>query len=109
MSDFPQDVWGSYSRRKGKVAKHQTIVICLNSSDFELKVIEDFCYVCRDHPCIMWTGGCRRIPVLVFHAEAILTKDNNIRVIGGRYNLSHRGQRWSTFLTTLEKISMTYR
>ncbi|XP_027714304.1 tubulin polyglutamylase TTLL5-like [Vombatus ursinus] len=36
----------------------------------------------EDHPCIMWTGGCRRIPVLVFHAEAILTKDNNIRVIG---------------------------
>ena len=38
----------------------------------------------------MWTGGCRRIPVLVFHAEAILTKDNNIRVIGGRCNLSYR-------------------
>jgi len=37
----------------------------------------------EDHPCIMWTGGCRRIPVLVFHADAILTKDNNIRVIGG--------------------------
>ncbi|XP_024204578.1 tubulin polyglutamylase TTLL5 isoform X27 [Pan troglodytes] len=44
----------------------------------------------EDHPCIMWTGGCRRIPVLVFHADAILTKDNNIRVIGERYHLSYK-------------------
>ncbi|XP_022432210.1 tubulin polyglutamylase TTLL5 isoform X7 [Delphinapterus leucas] len=44
----------------------------------------------EDHPCIMWTGGCRRIPVLVFHAEAILTKDNNVRVIGERYHLSYK-------------------
>ncbi|XP_010842666.1 PREDICTED: tubulin polyglutamylase TTLL5 isoform X9 [Bison bison bison] len=44
----------------------------------------------EDHPCIMWTGGCRRIPVLVFRAEAILTKDNNIRVIGERYHLSYK-------------------
>nr|XP_030687668.1 tubulin polyglutamylase TTLL5 isoform X9 [Globicephala melas] len=44
----------------------------------------------EDHPCIMWTGGCRKIPVLVFHAEAILTKDNNVRVIGERYHLSYK-------------------
>ncbi|XP_058595720.1 tubulin polyglutamylase TTLL5 isoform X13 [Neofelis nebulosa] len=44
----------------------------------------------EDHPWIVWTGGCRRIPVLVFHAEAILTKDNNIRVIGERYHLSYK-------------------
>ncbi|KAM6201113.1 tubulin polyglutamylase TTLL5 [Rhynchocyon petersi] len=44
----------------------------------------------EDHPCIMWTGGCRRIPILVFHADAILTKDNNIRVIGERYHLSYK-------------------
>ncbi|KAM9202494.1 tubulin polyglutamylase TTLL5 isoform 2-T2 [Dugong dugon] len=44
----------------------------------------------EDHPCITWTGGCRRIPVLVFHAEAILTKDSNIRVIGERYHLSYK-------------------
>ncbi|XP_023558171.1 tubulin polyglutamylase TTLL5 isoform X8 [Octodon degus] len=44
----------------------------------------------EDHPCVMWTGGCRRIPVLIFHAEAILTKDNNIRVIGERYHLSYK-------------------
>ncbi|KAJ7410224.1 tubulin tyrosine ligase like 5 [Willisornis vidua] len=37
----------------------------------------------EDHPCIKWTGGgCRRIPVLVFHAEAILTKDSYLRLIG---------------------------
>ncbi|XP_050811617.1 tubulin polyglutamylase TTLL5 isoform X5 [Gopherus flavomarginatus] len=45
---------------------------------------------CRDHPCIMWTGGCRRIPILVFHAEAILTKDSYIRLIGERYRLSYK-------------------
>ncbi|KAM9091695.1 tubulin polyglutamylase TTLL5 isoform 6-T8 [Megaptera novaeangliae] len=44
----------------------------------------------EDHPCIVWTGGCRRIPVLVFHAEAVLTKDNGIRVIGERYHLSYK-------------------
>uniref|UniRef100_A0A8C8R5C2 Tubulin--tyrosine ligase-like protein 5 n=1 Tax=Pelusios castaneus TaxID=367368 RepID=A0A8C8R5C2_9SAUR len=45
---------------------------------------------CRDHPCIMWTGGCRRIPILVFHAEAILTKDSYTRLIGERYRLSYK-------------------
>ncbi|XP_032657895.1 tubulin polyglutamylase TTLL5 isoform X2 [Chelonoidis abingdonii] len=44
----------------------------------------------EDHPCIMWTGGCRRIPILVFHAEAILTKDSYIRLIGERYRLSYK-------------------
>nr|XP_031535132.1 tubulin polyglutamylase TTLL5 isoform X12 [Vicugna pacos] len=57
-----------------------------SSSEDEEVVSQD----CRDHPCIMWTGGCRRIPVLVFHAEAILTKDNNIRIIGERYHLSYK-------------------
>nr|XP_056706712.1 tubulin polyglutamylase TTLL5 [Euleptes europaea] len=44
----------------------------------------------EDHPCIMWTGGYRRIPILVFHAEAILTKDSYIRLIGERYRLSYK-------------------
>uniref|UniRef100_A0A8D0FJ64 Tubulin--tyrosine ligase-like protein 5 n=1 Tax=Strix occidentalis caurina TaxID=311401 RepID=A0A8D0FJ64_STROC len=45
----------------------------------------------RDHPCIKWTGGgCRRIPVLVFHAEAILTNDSYLRLIGERYHLSYK-------------------
>ncbi|NXM66522.1 TTLL5 polyglutamylase, partial [Serilophus lunatus] len=44
-----------------------------------------------DHPCIKWTGGgCRRIPVLVFHAEAILTKDSYLRLIGERYHMSYK-------------------
>ncbi|KAM6074693.1 tubulin polyglutamylase TTLL5 isoform 5-T6 [Chlamydotis macqueenii] len=45
----------------------------------------------EDHPCIKWTGGgCRRIPVLVFHAEAILTNDKYLRLIGERYHLSYK-------------------
>ncbi|XP_068021708.1 tubulin polyglutamylase TTLL5 isoform X2 [Melanerpes formicivorus] len=45
----------------------------------------------KDHPCIRWTGGgCRRIPVLVFHAEAILTNDSYLRLIGERYHLSYK-------------------
>ncbi|XP_060118937.1 tubulin polyglutamylase TTLL5 isoform X2 [Heteronotia binoei] len=44
----------------------------------------------EDHPCIMWTGGYKRIPILVFHAEALLTKDSYIRLIGERYRLSYK-------------------
>ncbi|XP_064006135.1 tubulin polyglutamylase TTLL5 isoform X4 [Pogoniulus pusillus] len=45
----------------------------------------------EDHPCIRWTGGgCRRIPVLVFHADAILTNDNYLRLVGERYHLSYK-------------------
>ncbi|KAF1676428.1 Tubulin polyglutamylase TTLL5, partial [Pygoscelis papua] len=43
------------------------------------------------HPCVKWTGGgCRRIPILVFHAEAILTNDSYLRLIGERYHLSYK-------------------
>ncbi|NXJ88241.1 TTLL5 polyglutamylase, partial [Corythaixoides concolor] len=43
------------------------------------------------HPCIKWTGGgCRRIPILVFHAEAVLTNDSYLRLIGERYRLSYK-------------------
>ncbi|NXG85291.1 TTLL5 polyglutamylase, partial [Stercorarius parasiticus] len=42
-------------------------------------------------PCIKWTGGgCRRIPIMVFHAEAILTNDSYLRLIGERYHLSYK-------------------
>ncbi|XP_019354776.1 tubulin polyglutamylase TTLL5 isoform X1 [Alligator mississippiensis] len=44
----------------------------------------------EEHPCIMWTGGCRRIPILVFHAEAILTNESYLRLIGERYRLSYK-------------------
>uniref|UniRef100_A0A8C9FWQ1 Tubulin--tyrosine ligase-like protein 5 n=1 Tax=Pavo cristatus TaxID=9049 RepID=A0A8C9FWQ1_PAVCR len=47
--------------------------------------------VCVDHPCIRWTGGgCRRIPIFVFHADAILTNDSYLRLIGERYHLSYK-------------------
>ncbi|XP_039561305.1 tubulin polyglutamylase TTLL5 isoform X3 [Passer montanus] len=43
------------------------------------------------HPCIKWTGGgCRRVPVLVFHAEAILAKDSYLRLIGERFRMSYK-------------------
>lgn len=42
-----------------------------------------FC-VFRDHPCIAWSGISKRIPVLLFQAEAIVTKDVNVRSIGGK-------------------------
>ncbi|NXN98601.1 TTLL5 polyglutamylase, partial [Rhinopomastus cyanomelas] len=45
----------------------------------------------QNHPCIRWTGGgCRRVPVLVFHAEAILTNDSYLRQIGEHYHLSYK-------------------
>ncbi|XP_042669124.1 tubulin polyglutamylase TTLL5 isoform X2 [Centrocercus urophasianus] len=45
----------------------------------------------QDHPCIRWTGGgCRRIPIFVFHADAILTNDSYLRLIGERYHLSYK-------------------
>uniref|UniRef100_A0A803YLI0 Tubulin--tyrosine ligase-like protein 5 n=1 Tax=Meleagris gallopavo TaxID=9103 RepID=A0A803YLI0_MELGA len=45
----------------------------------------------KDHPCIRWTGGgCRRIPIFVFHADAILTNDSYLRLIGERYHLSYK-------------------
>ncbi|XP_036397393.1 tubulin polyglutamylase TTLL5 [Megalops cyprinoides] len=44
----------------------------------------------EDHPCIAWCGLRRNIPVLVFQAEAIVSKDGNIRSIGERYNLAFK-------------------
>ncbi|XP_053118488.1 tubulin polyglutamylase TTLL5 isoform X5 [Hemicordylus capensis] len=58
----------------------------MSSSSEEVEDVEGQ----EEHPCIMWTGGFRRIPILVFHAEAILTKDSYIRVIGERYRLSYK-------------------
>uniref|UniRef100_A0A673ZIM6 Tubulin--tyrosine ligase-like protein 5 n=1 Tax=Salmo trutta TaxID=8032 RepID=A0A673ZIM6_SALTR len=44
----------------------------------------------EDHPCIAWSGLSRKIPVLVFFAEAIVSKDGNIRSVGERYNLAFK-------------------
>uniref|UniRef100_A0A6Q2ZHH6 Tubulin--tyrosine ligase-like protein 5 n=1 Tax=Esox lucius TaxID=8010 RepID=A0A6Q2ZHH6_ESOLU len=43
-----------------------------------------------DHACIAWTGLSRKTPVLVFFAEAIVSKDGNIRSVGERYNLAFK-------------------
>ncbi|XP_068802709.1 tubulin polyglutamylase TTLL5 isoform X2 [Struthio camelus] len=56
------------------------------SSSEEEEVVDGL----EDHPCIRWIGGCRRIPILVFHAEAILTNDSYLRLIGERYHLSYK-------------------
>ncbi|XP_060790622.1 tubulin polyglutamylase TTLL5 isoform X6 [Neoarius graeffei] len=42
------------------------------------------------HPCIAWSGISRKIPVLLFHAEAIVSKDETICSIGERYNLAFK-------------------
>ncbi|XP_028981536.2 tubulin polyglutamylase TTLL5 isoform X3 [Esox lucius] len=44
----------------------------------------------EDHACIAWTGLSRKTPVLVFFAEAIVSKDGNIRSVGERYNLAFK-------------------
>ncbi|XP_041122923.1 tubulin polyglutamylase TTLL5-like isoform X2 [Polyodon spathula] len=44
----------------------------------------------EDHPCIAWTGISKRIPVLLFQAEAIVTKDVSVRSIGERYHLAYK-------------------
>nr|XP_033807183.1 tubulin polyglutamylase TTLL5 isoform X2 [Geotrypetes seraphini] len=43
-----------------------------------------------DHPCVLWTGGVKKVPVLVFHAEAILTRESSLRIIGERYHFSYK-------------------
>ncbi|XP_037995797.1 tubulin polyglutamylase TTLL5 isoform X3 [Motacilla alba alba] len=52
---------------------------------------EDAVGALEGHPCIKWTGGgCRRVPVLVFHAEAILAKDSYLRLIGEHFHMSYK-------------------
>ncbi|KPP64032.1 hypothetical protein Z043_117663, partial [Scleropages formosus] len=43
-----------------------------------------------DHPCIAWSGLSRKIPVLVFHAETVVSKGGEFRDIGERYNLAFK-------------------
>ncbi|XP_039597175.1 tubulin polyglutamylase TTLL5 isoform X2 [Polypterus senegalus] len=42
------------------------------------------------HHCIAWSGNNRKVPILIFHAEALMTKDNDIRSIGARYHLAYK-------------------
>ncbi|KAM3918235.1 tubulin polyglutamylase TTLL5 [Leptodactylus fuscus] len=45
---------------------------------------------CGEYSCIAWTGGPRKIPVLVFHAEAVLSKEPTLRAMGERYHLAYK-------------------
>ncbi|XP_073683701.1 tubulin polyglutamylase TTLL5 isoform X1 [Garra rufa] len=42
------------------------------------------------HPCIAWSGVSKRIPVLLFCAEAAVSKDVAIRSVGEKYNLAFK-------------------
>uniref|UniRef100_A0AAY4C408 Tubulin--tyrosine ligase-like protein 5 n=1 Tax=Denticeps clupeoides TaxID=299321 RepID=A0AAY4C408_9TELE len=44
----------------------------------------------EDHLCIAWSGGSRKIPVVVFYAEAIVTKEDVVRSVGELYNLAFK-------------------
>uniref|UniRef100_A0A4W5MXJ8 Uncharacterized protein n=1 Tax=Hucho hucho TaxID=62062 RepID=A0A4W5MXJ8_9TELE len=44
----------------------------------------------EDHPCIAWSGLSRKVPVLVFFAEAIVSKDEKICSVGEWYNLAFK-------------------
>uniref|UniRef100_A0AAY4C4W0 Tubulin--tyrosine ligase-like protein 5 n=1 Tax=Denticeps clupeoides TaxID=299321 RepID=A0AAY4C4W0_9TELE len=46
--------------------------------------------VILDHLCIAWSGGSRKIPVVVFYAEAIVTKEDVVRSVGELYNLAFK-------------------
>ncbi|XP_063296407.1 tubulin polyglutamylase TTLL5 [Pelobates fuscus] len=43
-----------------------------------------------EYPCTLWTGRFSRVPVLRFHAEAVVTKDSSLRKVGERYHLSYK-------------------
>ncbi|XP_069771943.1 tubulin polyglutamylase TTLL5 isoform X2 [Narcine bancroftii] len=44
----------------------------------------------EEHPCLRWTGSNRMMPILVFYADGIVTKDSNLRLIGERYHLAYK-------------------
>ncbi|XP_071780297.1 tubulin polyglutamylase TTLL5 [Centroberyx gerrardi] len=44
----------------------------------------------EDHYCIAWSGLSRKIPVLVFCPEAVISKDGNIRSVGERYHMAFK-------------------
>ncbi|XP_067848219.1 tubulin polyglutamylase TTLL5 isoform X2 [Heptranchias perlo] len=43
-----------------------------------------------EHPCIQWAGSSRMVPILVFYADGIVTKDGTLRSIGERYHLAYK-------------------
>ncbi|XP_071972917.1 tubulin polyglutamylase TTLL5 isoform X2 [Engystomops pustulosus] len=45
---------------------------------------------CGEYTCVTWTGGPRRVPVLVFHPEAVLSKEPSLCAVGERYHLAYK-------------------
>ncbi|XP_066463751.1 tubulin polyglutamylase TTLL5 isoform X1 [Eleutherodactylus coqui] len=43
-----------------------------------------------EYSCITWTGGPRRVPVLVFHAESVLSKEPSLRAVGDHHHLAYK-------------------
>uniref|UniRef100_A0A8C5PQG0 Tubulin--tyrosine ligase-like protein 5 n=1 Tax=Leptobrachium leishanense TaxID=445787 RepID=A0A8C5PQG0_9ANUR len=43
-----------------------------------------------DAPCVLWTRRFWGVPVLLFHAGAIVTKDPSLRQVGERHRLSYK-------------------
>ncbi|KAF7670248.1 hypothetical protein LDENG_00043360 [Lucifuga dentata] len=44
----------------------------------------------ENHPCIAWSGLSKKIPVLLFLPEAIVSKDGSICSIGERYSMAFK-------------------
>ncbi|OCT68171.1 tubulin polyglutamylase TTLL5 [Xenopus laevis] len=43
-----------------------------------------------EYSCILWTGGPRKVPIVMFHAEGVLHKNLSLRAVGERYRLSYK-------------------
>eukprot|EP00079_Xenopus_tropicalis_P037883 XP_017951654.1 PREDICTED: tubulin polyglutamylase TTLL5 isoform X4 [Xenopus tropicalis] len=43
-----------------------------------------------EYSCILWAGGSRKVPIVMFHAEAVLHKNLSLRAVGERYKLSYK-------------------
>ncbi|KAM4690548.1 tubulin polyglutamylase TTLL5 [Rhinophrynus dorsalis] len=43
-----------------------------------------------EYSCILWTRSSRKVPILMFHAEAILSKELSLHAVGERYRLSYK-------------------
>ncbi|RXN26204.1 tubulin polyglutamylase TTLL5 isoform X1 [Labeo rohita] len=62
------------------------------------------------HPCIAWSGVSKRIPVLLFCAEAIVSKDVAIRSVGVTSFYNSVSDRFFLFLFSfLEKYNLAFK
>ncbi|KAM8921316.1 tubulin polyglutamylase TTLL5 [Pelodytes ibericus] len=51
-----------------------------------------------DYHSILWTGSVRKVPILIFHAEAIVTKELALRAVGEHYHLAYKMVRTDSHL-----------